>query len=698
MISLKKYHNYYLTRKFATGGMAEIFRAWKVGEAGFEKQVVIKRMLTHLTTNEDFLSMFLSEARLVSRLTHANIVQVYDLGKDQEQSESLPTYFIAMEYVFGKNLSQTIKRARDLNQPLSWESMAAVILGAAQALEYAHALGDEQGRPLNIVHRDISPQNILIAYSGEIKLVDFGIAKALVHRQQTQSGVLKGKLSYMSPEQAMGEAVDQRSDIYSLGIVLWEMLTGHRLFTGDSEVGILQKVIKPQVASPLTFNPDIPHPLAQACMHCLQSDPRKRYDNAMGLIKDLNAYLQQVPGFTATMTLRAYMHTLFEQEMLSEKEQIQEELQAVRNALASPGLDSAATVFIAADGTLDISLGEAKTTVLEPDSAQSPQSKTGITISSRIMRLANSMSAMTKRAIGLTAAGAALLVILLAVVAMWPETSEQGLHHSAPTIAAPSPPTLSPQQAGQPIDGDKAPEIQLSENSRTTLNTHEGHPTEPSPLKSDIGGDSASPAGVLEADQALSVAQEEQRSPESVGDSGALAPTATAKPGQNQQLLPKTTQSSQRPEEYNPLQDPNLKASRQFDQERFNALQTQFQQEQFAALDAKQTSGALTGKRIGSGSPRIKVGQPDVTIRIWRQFGTSVEVQVLVNDSPTSRGYSIGKQPVDIPVHLQSGPNSIRLVSQGASIVEGFQIQVGSTPVQSVSTGNREADILILEY
>lgn len=697
MISLKKYHNYYLTRKFATGGMAEIFRAWKVGEAGFEKQVVIKRMLTHLTTNEDFLSMFLSEARLVSRLTHANIVQVYDLGKDQEQSESLPTYFIAMEYVFGKNLSQTIKRARDLNQPLSWESMAAVILGAAQALEYAHALGDEQGRPLNIVHRDISPQNILIAYSGEIKLVDFGIAKALVHRQQTQSGVLKGKLSYMSPEQAMGEAVDQRSDIYSLGIVLWEMLTGHRLFTGDSEVGILQKVIKPQVASPLTFNPDIPHPLAQACMNCLQSDPRKRYDNAMGLIKDLNAYLQQVPGFTATMTLRAYMHTLFEQEMLSEKEQIQEELQAVRNALASPGLDSSATVVIATDGTLDISLGGARTTVLDPDSAQSPQSKTGITISSRIMRLANSMSAMTKRAIGLTAAGAALLVILLAVVAMWPETSEQGLHHSAPTIAAPSPPTLSPQQAGQPIVGANTPEIQLAENSRTALNNRERQPIGPPALLSD-DVDSASQKGPLETDQALLVAQEKQSGPESVGDPGVQTPVEATESGNNQHVAKKNTQLSQHPEEYNPLQDPNLKASRQFDQERFDALQTQFQQEQFAALDAKQASGTLTGKRIGGGSPRIKVGQPDVTIRIWRQFGTSVEVQVLVNDSPTGRGYSIGKQPVDIPVHLQSGPNSIRLVSQGTSIVEGFQVQVGSTPVQSVSTGNREADILILEY
>ena len=334
------YGDYYLTRKIATGGMAEVFRARKVGEAGFEKLLVVKRLLPHLAADQELLNMFLDEARLASQLNNQHIVQVYDLGKAQENHPSKPrseaTYFIGMEYVFGKSLSEVIKRSLASDHPLPAEDAVKVMLGAAQGLDYAHGKTGPDGQALSLVHRDISPQNLLVSYDGEVKLVDFGIAKALSQSQATRPGVLKGKFAYMSPEQAKGEPVDSRSDLYSLGIVFWETLCAKRLFMAENEAATLTKVTNPQVEPPSVVCSRVPGALDKVVLKLLDPNPDTRYQTARQLAEDLEEYLHSVGSFPSTHSLHEYMHSLFEPEIQKETGQIREEIEAIRRLLDSP--------------------------------------------------------------------------------------------------------------------------------------------------------------------------------------------------------------------------------------------------------------------------------------------------------------------------------------------------------------------------
>lgn len=327
---VEQFKDYYLTRRIGLGGMAEIFRGRKVGEGGFEKPVVVKRLLPHLACNEEFRAMFLDEARLASQLAHPNIVHVYDLGRYDDPRNGTATYFIAMEYVFGKNLAEIRKQAAEKKLFPALEHIVRIMIGAALALHYAHFKKDDYGEPLNVVHRDVSPQNILLSYEGEVKLADFGIAKALTRTQHTQSGVLKGKLAYMAPEHARGESIDCRADIYSLGVVFWELLTGRRLFSGDSEATTLRNVLEPQIAPPTSIAPHIPQELEQVCLRCLAADPAQRYQDANALAMDLEQYLRDAPLTTGSHSLRDYMHGLYAEAIQGETREIQEEALAVR--------------------------------------------------------------------------------------------------------------------------------------------------------------------------------------------------------------------------------------------------------------------------------------------------------------------------------------------------------------------------------
>ncbi|MGH9856754.1 MAG: protein kinase domain-containing protein, partial [Acidobacteriota bacterium] len=241
---------YLLLDKIATGGMAELFLAKRKGVEGFEKILAIKRILPHMSDNEEFVTMFIDEAKLAAQLTHHNICQIFDLGKIEN------AYYIAMEYVNGKDLRAILRSSRAKTKPMPIDLAVLVISKIASALDYAHRKRGSNGQPLNLVHRDVSPQNILISYEGEVKLVDFGIAKAATKAHVTQHGALKGKLLYMSPEQAWGKTVDKRSDIFSLGIVLYELLTGRPLFfdENDTEVTILEKVREAKITPTREFN------------------------------------------------------------------------------------------------------------------------------------------------------------------------------------------------------------------------------------------------------------------------------------------------------------------------------------------------------------------------------------------------------------------------------------------------------------
>ena len=269
---------YVVVRKLAEGGMAEIFLAAAQGPEGFEKEVVIKRIRPGFANDPSFVQMFVEEAKVVSRLSHANIVQIIDFARHEQ------TYYLAMEYVRGRSLSEAHKRARELSVPLPPVLVAHLGQEVARGLAYAHRLSDG-GHPLELVHRDVTPHNILLSYDGAVKLTDFGIAKA--SNRATSSGMLKGKFAYMSPEQARGERVDPRTDVFALGVTLWELLTSGRLFDAESDVGVLRAVQEREVLAPSVLNPEVDEELDRVILRALDRDVSRRYQSAQELERAL---------------------------------------------------------------------------------------------------------------------------------------------------------------------------------------------------------------------------------------------------------------------------------------------------------------------------------------------------------------------------------------------------------------------------
>ncbi|RME44201.1 MAG: PEGA domain-containing protein [Deltaproteobacteria bacterium] len=276
---------YELLRKIASGGMGEVFLARQVGEGGFEKILAIKRILPHLTEDETFVRMFLDEARTSARLNHVNIVQIYELGKEAG------VHFIAMEYVHGLDLRRILDRQREAGGGLPPALSLFVIREALTGLHYAHRQTTPEGIPLGIVHRDISPQNILISYEGEVKIADFGIARAANRISEATGGMLKGKIAYMSPEQVAGKEVGPASDIFSIGIVLYEVLTGKRPFEGKTSLEILQAIRKAEVPPPSTLDPGLPPRIDEIVCRALARSPEDRYPDARSMALALQEVL-----------------------------------------------------------------------------------------------------------------------------------------------------------------------------------------------------------------------------------------------------------------------------------------------------------------------------------------------------------------------------------------------------------------------
>ena len=277
---------YVLQEHIATGGMAEVYKARMMGMEGFQKTVAIKRILPHLSDNDDFVSMFIDEAKLAAQLNHNNILHIYDLGKIER------SHYIAMEYIEGRDLRWILSKCREraVVMPVALALHIATLL--ASALDYAHKKRDFENRELGLVHRDVSPQNVLISKMGDIKLCDFGIAKAASKASHTRAGALKGKLQYMSPEQAWGQDIDHRSDLFSLGVVLYEMLTSEQVFAGDSELSILEKVRNPTVEPPSSRNPQITSEIDRIVRTALESDCEARYQSARDMQRDLERVMR----------------------------------------------------------------------------------------------------------------------------------------------------------------------------------------------------------------------------------------------------------------------------------------------------------------------------------------------------------------------------------------------------------------------
>jgi TonB family protein len=322
-----RFGQYEVLERIASGGMAELSKAKRTGVEGFQKIVAIKKILPHLADDEEFITMFADEAKLAAQLNHPNIIHIYDLGKIQAGG-----YFIAMEYVDGRDLRAILKAGRDLGLPLPVPLAVYVASKVASALDYAHRRRDAEGHDLNIVHRDVSPQNILISYEGDIKLCDFGIAKAARKASQTQSGALKGKLQYMSPEQAWGKPIDRRSDLFSLGIVLHEMLTGERLFQGDTDIAILEKVRNADVAPPSRSNAEVPRNLDAIAQKALARDPDDRYANASDMLRDLESVLYSYTPAPGSADVAIYLHRIQAEEAAVADAKAREADRAAREA------------------------------------------------------------------------------------------------------------------------------------------------------------------------------------------------------------------------------------------------------------------------------------------------------------------------------------------------------------------------------
>jgi serine/threonine protein kinase len=277
---------YRLVRRLATGGMAEVFLAKAAGPMGFEKELVVKRILPHLAEDPQFVEMFLAEAKLAARLNHGNVVQIFDFGEQED------SYFIAMEYVEGLNLKVLLKRTLQQGKLLPYPLIARILSLACEGLAYAHELVEPlTGQPLKFIHRDISTDNILVSLTGGVKVVDFGIAKAANAGTQTQSGIIKGKLPYMPPEYLLGTPIDLRADIYALGVVLYELITGRRPFVAETDILLADLIIHSQPPDARALRADVPNRLVRVLERALHKDRNQRYASCRQLQADLERYL-----------------------------------------------------------------------------------------------------------------------------------------------------------------------------------------------------------------------------------------------------------------------------------------------------------------------------------------------------------------------------------------------------------------------
>ncbi|WP_394828364.1 protein kinase domain-containing protein [Pendulispora albinea] len=323
---------YHLFATLGRGGMADVFLSIARGPMGFNKLAVIKRLRSNLADDPAFRNMFLDEARLAARLNHPNIVHTYEVG------EKDGNYFIAMEYLEGQSLNKIIREAVKRNEVFDQAFCARIISDALAGLECAHALVDYDGRPLNIIHRDVSPHNVFVTYGGQAKLVDFGIAKAALSSTETEIGVLKGKVAYMSPEQAVGGPIDRRADVFSMGICLWEMLTRQRLMTGDSAASTLHRLLHLPIPAVSSVRADIDPELDAIVGRALEKEPRFRFQTAQEMRDALDSFLTATGRPIRQDEIGRKMSSMFSRVREEVQKQIQEHMAKVTAATSTEEL------------------------------------------------------------------------------------------------------------------------------------------------------------------------------------------------------------------------------------------------------------------------------------------------------------------------------------------------------------------------
>ncbi|MGD8990694.1 MAG: protein kinase [Desulfobacterales bacterium] len=342
----QQFGKYQLLQKIAVGGMAELYRAKVTGDHGFEKRVAIKKILPHLSDEDNLVKAFIDEAKLAALLQHENIIQIYDFGSIDDE------YFIAMEFLFGKDLRRLIHKLRKSGSPLDLESTLYIVSRICAGLDYSHNLRDLQGNPLNIIHRDINPQNIFLTYEGQVKIIDFGIAKAASHNSTTHDGLIKGKIAYMSPEQAMGNDFDHRSDIFSTGIIFYELLAGRRMFEGET-MHIYSQVRKARFTPLKDLRPDLPDKLYATVDRALAKEPDDRYQTCGQMLADLEECIFKLALRPNSRSFADFIKNFFKEEFNVEekalwtRKQVESTLPPLANRASSGDNDNTgSTVFL----------------------------------------------------------------------------------------------------------------------------------------------------------------------------------------------------------------------------------------------------------------------------------------------------------------------------------------------------------------
>ncbi len=339
----ERFGKYLLLERLAAGGMAEVYLAKSTGAEGIGRFFAIKRILPQFSDNTEFIEMFKEEAKLAMNLHHGNVVQIFEFGVEKGQ------FYLVMEFVEGQNLRQILNHLLKIGKSFSIDQVIYVCKEVAAGLDYAHrSLDKTTGKPLNIIHRDMSPQNAMVSFEGEVKIVDFGIAKAENQIEQTRAGTIKGKFGYMSPEQAEALPIDLRTDIFSLGIILWEMLTRERLFVSQSEAATLKKIRDCNIPSPRKLNPNIPVELEKIVMKALARDKGIRYQSSAALHKDLNRFLNtEYPEFSQ-QDFSVFMKSIYAETFMENRKKLSKYAQ-----LPVPMMEDATSVSFTESMSMD---------------------------------------------------------------------------------------------------------------------------------------------------------------------------------------------------------------------------------------------------------------------------------------------------------------------------------------------------------
>ena len=442
-MSGKHYGRYLLESRIAMGGMAEIFCA-RTRTEGFEKRVCIKRILPHFLENEEFVTMFRDEARTAARLQHANVVQVFDFGEEEG------TLFLAMEFVDGSDLRRLLDTARKQKLPLDVGAALQIAIDMCKGLHHAHTLKDG-ARPLGIVHRDVSPHNVMISRAGEVKVTDFGIARAAERATHTSTGMVKGKIAYMAPEHAQGLAFDHRLDQFATGVVLWEMLTGVRLFSGDNDAMTLKKVLACQVPAPSSIRKDVPASVDDIVLRVLKEPPTERFAD----MRQLEVALQRVLFSGAVDPATADVRSAFERIMADQPEPARKTSVITSDSLKEVQAPAPSGRSPAIEGLPPPALTESRSGAGERLPTTEPSGGPAGGVSMVFASSGKSQVAPGAQPGGVAAGGPAR--VLTEVEAHGPDPNARTVHEDDPRELAQVASPIARVEQGQPSHGGRAP-------------------------------------------------------------------------------------------------------------------------------------------------------------------------------------------------------------------------------------------------